>query len=231
MAIEYPGVIPDLLTRFGLNPLSFSSYTDLLRELQALFNTAGVNPQGSGGTIDGRLDAIEAALAAPAKTIITANSTAIANVNVDTIFSNGTVTILGNSPIIGRVWRVTAGGVLSTAVSSPPTLTFKLHWGNTAAPSFVALTPPGGAALPANLASVGWWLSALITVRTVGVSGSAMGDGFASVGGQTLFHDTQITAPTINTTVDTALGLSVQWSTAAAANSITLSTFVVEQVN
>src|SRR5262249_54926788 len=101
MAIEYPSSIPDLLTRFGLNPLSFNSYTDLLRELQALVNTAATNRQGTGGTIDGRIDAIESILNQPSLSVIVSDATPIVNIATETAFSNGSFLVAANAPIVG----------------------------------------------------------------------------------------------------------------------------------
>src|SRR5215831_9967654 len=224
MSIQYPGVIPDLLTRFGLNPLSFSSYTDLLRELQAALNTLGVNPQGGGGTVDGRLDAIEATLAAPARAIITADSTAITPGTTEQNFSNGNLLVLGNSPIVARSFRMMAGGSMTTGGSS--TMTLRIRYGNTTSDA-ILLQLSG--TVP-TLLNQGWWMTGLITIRSVGTSGTAIGDGYGQCGPSSNLMDTVYLPATINTTIDKYLTLSVQFS-AAVGGGITLQTFLMEQVN
>ena len=129
MPVQYPGIMPDLLTRFGINPLDFTSYTDLLRELQALMNTAGVNPQGTVGRHRHRIATIEALVTQPALTVITADSTQIANTTTETAFSNGHFNVPANSLIVGRTFRITAGGIVSTKATAPGTITLKLRWG------------------------------------------------------------------------------------------------------
>jgi len=236
MAIEYPASIPDLLVRFGLNPLSFANYTDLLRELQALFNTAGTNPQGTGGTIDGRLDAIESILNQPALSVIVADATPIVNLTPETPFSNGSYLVPANGPIIGRVFRVSAGGVMSTTSSGPGTMTWRLRWGNTTSgPLLAEFVSP---TLATSLANQGWTVEALVTVRTIGASGSASGWGAAHLGVcapsgtvSSVANNVVTAAPTINTTVATPLTLFAKWSVGSASNTITLRNFLVEQVN
>ena len=236
MAIEYPATIPDLLTRFGLNPLSFSSYTDLLRELQALFNTAGTNPQGSGGTIDGRLDAIEAVLNQPSLSVAVADATPIVNITTETAFSTGSYIVPANNAIIGRVYRATASGVLSTTSSGPGTMTWRLRWGSaTSSPLLVELVTP---TLQVSLANQGWTVTAFLTVRSIGATGSATGGGSAILGlcvpttAQSAVPSTLVAATaTIDTTVNTPLTLFAKWSVASSNNTITMRSFFIEQVN
>lgn len=228
MAIQYPGTIPDLLTRFGLDPLDFSSYQDLLRELQAELNALGTNPQGGSGTVANRILALETAR--PGIIVATGDSTAIANTTTETVFSTGSVTIPANSAIVGRTYRITAGGKLSTLSSAPGTLTFNIRWGGANTDPLLVQFGPSST-LNTSLSSSGWFLHALVTVRTIGVTGTAAGTGaahFSSSGAATLF-DSQAGTTTINTTASIPLSLFAKWSVANAANTITLENFLAEQ--
>ena len=67
MASPYPTSIPDLLTAGSTyyllkDPLPFEVWTALAEHVQALLNTAGPVPQGTKGSIRGRLDSVESAL-------------------------------------------------------------------------------------------------------------------------------------------------------------------------
>lgn len=68
MAASYPGSVPDLAALVLSNPQSYAQFTRLIEELQAALTTLGANPQGASGTVDARLDALEAALTVAANT-------------------------------------------------------------------------------------------------------------------------------------------------------------------
>lgn len=232
MAVLYPGALPTLLTRFGINPLDFTAWTDLLKELDALFVAAGTNPMGSGGTMDGRFTSIETELASPALVVNTADSAAITNTTTETAFSNGKYTVPADSATIGRTFRITAGGKFSTMAGSPGSLTFNVRWGSANTDPLLVNLPMVPANLTASLANAGWFLIVIVTVRTLGASGSANGTGTASLYNTTpLNNDLQPSTTTINTTAAKDLTLFAKWSVANASNTITLENFIVEQVN
>lgn len=68
MAASYPGSVPDLATLVLSNPQSYAQFTRLIEELQAAFTTLGANPQAGSGTVDARLDTLEATLLVAANT-------------------------------------------------------------------------------------------------------------------------------------------------------------------
>jgi hypothetical protein len=68
MAASYPGSVPDLAALTLSNPQSYAQFTRLIEELQAVFATLGANPQAGSGTVDARLDALDATLLAAANT-------------------------------------------------------------------------------------------------------------------------------------------------------------------
>lgn len=237
MAVEYPVSIPDLLARFGINPLDFTNYTDLLRELQEAFDVLGPNPQGGQATVGNRFIAVENAIASPAKLVITGNSGVIQNTAVETAFSNGSYTVFGNTALPGTVFRIQAGGQVN-ATNSPTTTTlgFTIRWGN-------GNTDPNpfncGPTTAMPVVSVGgWWLDAVLTIRTIGGTGSIIAAGMAAVQGigtggigGVIMPVGNTTPITINTTTDKLLTLFAKFSTAHTLNSITLTNFVVEQVH
>jgi hypothetical protein len=233
MPIEYPGTLPDFLLRFALNPLDFTSWTDFLKEIQAAYNALGTNPQGAGGTVGARITALEAA--SPALTIATADSAPISNTTTETVFSTGSVTIPANSVSIGRTFRITAGGKLSTVSAGAGTLAFRLRWGNVNTdPLLLDLGP--SPTLIASMVNRGWFVTGLMTVRSIGASGTALATGAmivssGSVGTSTVNNDSAAGTVVINTTAAKNLSLFAAFSVANAANSITLENFCVEQVN
>lgn len=232
MPVQYPGVIPDLLTRFGLNPLDFASYTDLLRELQAELNALGVNPQGTAADVTSRIAALEAIVPQPAVAVITSNSVAINNTTTETAFSNGSVTIPANSLVVGRVFRISGGGVIGTKTTTPGTFKLRLRWGSLVTDPLVVDLATAGAAITANLAGASLTFTMLLTCRSIGSSGTIMGTGggVTDSAGQPLCN--QITGPiTINTTVAKTVKLFALWNTADPTNTVVLENFLVEQVN
>ena len=64
----YPGSVPDLAAICLSNPQSFAQFTALVAELQAIVATLGPNPQAAFGTVDARVDALEATAAVAANT-------------------------------------------------------------------------------------------------------------------------------------------------------------------
>jgi len=232
MPIQYPGTIPDLLTRFGINPLDFTSYTDLLRELQALFNAAGTNPAGSGGTMDGRMDAIELQLAQRLLVAITSDSAAVSNTATETAFSNGNLNLAANAVIVGRVYRVTAGGIVSTKSASPGTLIVNFRWGNTLSDPLILSWTTNANPITASLVNSGWYVDGLLTIRSLGSAGTLVSSGMGETDPLSLTLSNAASGLiNVNTTIARTLQLYAKWSLADPTNTITLRTFTVEQVN
>lgn len=183
----------------------------------------------------------------------TSSGTAVANTTTETIlFPN--VTIPANYMQDGRVLRVRAFGAFGTVVTNNPTIQFTLRWGGVSgtvlaksaalATSTTALG--GGASMTAM-----WELEAFIQTRANGSSGSLMTNGAGNLySGAAPTYNTVAAygmpfiiasgstggstpvAVTADLTADTALALTVVWTTAAnAANSIQGLNYTIETMN
>lgn len=144
---------------------------------------------------------------------------------------------------VGQHFRLTAAGKISTVVTTPGTMTFKLKAGSTA-----ILT---SSALALNIVAktnVGWWLDLLITVRTLGASGGAaqlmangpwvseavIGAPLPSVGGNGSLM-WQASAPAVGTAFDHTIANIIDftgtWSVNSGSNSITCEQFQIVAVD
>jgi len=141
---------------------------------------------------------------------------------------------------IGRIWRITASGRISTAASTPGTARWDLRLGGTAV--FDSLAIP----LIVSMTTVPWWLEVLITCRSVGSSTSAtlMGQGYwlsnAGVntpapatgpgpGGNTLpFNATPVVGGGFNS--QSALTLDFFFTQTVGTGSMTMHQFMIEQL-
>ena len=142
---------------------------------------------------------------------------------------------------IGRIWRITATGRISTIISTPGTARFDLR--------MASVTAWDSLAIPLNIVAkvnVPWYLEVLLTCRSVGsgTSGTLFGQGFwlsedallvplpatgPGPGGNTLPYNT---APVIGTGFDStaALAMDFRWTQTAATGSITMHQFLIEQL-
>lgn len=145
---------------------------------------------------------------------------------------------------IGKTLRVRATGRISTVVTSPGTLTFRVKLNTT--PIAVAVSP----AFALNVAAktnVTWLLEWSLTARTIG-SGTAatllhtgywqseavIGSPLPSAGGSGQLM-IPASAPAVGTgfdsTVPNLVDLTAQWGTANAANSLQLHQYALESLN
>lgn len=183
----------------------------------------------------------------------TASGAAVANTTTETIlFPN--VVIPANYLQDGRALRLRAFGAFGTVVTNNPTIQFTIRWGGVAgtvlSKSAALLTSTtalgGGASMTAM-----WDLEAFIQTRANGSSGSLMTNGQGRLySGATPTYNTVTAygmpfviasgstggstpvAVTADLTADTALALTVVWTTAAnAANSIQGLNYTVETMN
>jgi hypothetical protein len=145
----------------------------------------------------------------------------------------------------GAGLRIMAAGRISTVVTTPGTLTFKVKLGPSA--NIAVATSPAFALNVVAKTNVTWWLEWLLTLRTAG-SGTAAA--FMNIGqwtseaivaspapsaGGTPTLMIPASAPAVGTgfdsTVSNALDLTAQWSIANAANSIQTHMLVVQSLN
>lgn len=150
----------------------------------------------------------------------------IANSATETDFTKNYV-IPANNCVPGRVYRITARGVYSTQGVTAPGLTLRVKAGTTTLTTS-AVAPTAG------MANRQWTLNADVICQTIGVSGTVEAAGTftrATGAAAAAVIEMSNTAPTtLNTTVAQTLQVSMQWGTAAAANTITLRQMTIESL-
>jgi hypothetical protein len=142
----------------------------------------------------------------------------------------------------GKMLAIRAAGKISTVVTTPGTLTFKVKFGSIA----VATSQ----AMPLNIVAktnVFWELDILMTLRDPGISTAAnfmtngswrseavIGSPAASAGGIGV-QGWQASAPAVGTGFDSSINnlcdLTATWSVSSGSNSITLEQFLCEAIN
>jgi len=146
----------------------------------------------------------------------------------------GSLTLPANFLIAGKTLRITACGYYSSKASSPGNLQINIKLGSTVVNQ---LPGSGGSALAGSAASFGWRLSALVTCRSTGASGSVSSGGdmtrlTSSSGANADFGFTKNTGPvTIDTTAGQTLDLTATFNIADVANTITCTNLTVEILN
>ena len=133
----------------------------------------------------------------------------------------GNLTIQANSLKVGDTIRLALLGYHSGV--SNPTIRVKVKTNST-----VQLDT--GAVGSANSTNELVQLNALLTVRSIGASGSIIGHGYyqelgAGIGN---FPMVNTAAVTIDTTIDQVLDITVEWGTASASNTITSTNVLIE---
>jgi len=141
----------------------------------------------------------------------------------------GSLTFPANSLFIGRTIRIQAYGLLSTA-TVPGTLRIKVKLGSTVILDTTAQT------VASALSNFVWKVDAVITVRTVGASGSVMSQSAfefqaSSLAALLAWSMTNTAAVTLDTTASNALDVTAQWGTADTSNNIRCTNVTVESLN
>jgi len=135
----------------------------------------------------------------------------------------GALTIQKNSFAAGKTFKVKAMGFYST--TGTPTITFKFKAGST------VLVNSGALATSNDTSNAGFSFEALVTVYSVGASGTTYGQGVCIQDNLAPQLATNTSTVTLDTTVNQALNLTVTWSAASASNTITLTNLVIEELN
>jgi len=152
------------------------------------------------------------------------DGTTVSNTAETSLYSSA-VTIGANAVYAGRVIRFDYFGIISTAASSPGTLTIKVKAASTL---LITITTP---TLPTSLSNVTWRLNGYLVCRTSGASGTMEGYGAFTIGNETTgaaaIFDQGLAH---NITVDTSgsMNFSVTATFSASGNSITARSRVVE---
>ena len=108
-----------------------------------------------------------------------------------------------------------------------------MRWGSVNTnPLLVDLGPTTGAL--GSAANEGFDLSANVTIRTIGATGTAIGSGSAVVASSAVdnesIHDNASSTTTIDTTAATALTVFADWTTQDTDNTITAESCLIERV-
>lgn len=128
---------------------------------------------------------------------------------------------------IGDVLRIKAAGRMSTAASTPGTITFDVRFGSTK-------VFDGGASgtVATSASNLTWDLEAYLTVRSIGTSATVLGTGrliSAALSATTPIMLLPASAPAAGTAFDSttsfAVDLFATWSVANASNSLTLHSY------
>jgi len=135
----------------------------------------------------------------------------------------GSLTFQKNSMAVGKTYKVTVKGFYSN--TGTPTLTAKVKAGSTVLLSSGAITTTTGAS------NRGFSLDAILTVYSLGASGTIQGQGEVVELGSAHTAMVATSAVTVDTTANQALNVTVQWGTASASNTITITNVVVEELN
>ncbi len=138
----------------------------------------------------------------------------------------GATTVLNDSVAVGKTFRVKVAGTIGT--TGTPTLTLKIKNGTD-----ILLNT--GAVTQGTLTAESFSLEALFTVYSVGASGTVNGQGtFVVTGSTPVVAKVPMTggaAVTVDTTANIALNVTAQWSAAAASNTLTVTSLVIEELN
>ncbi len=142
----------------------------------------------------------------------------------------GTKTIPANFFTAGKSFRIKARGFQST--TGTPTIRFRVRIGGL---SGTIVADSGAQTILKNLVNGGFSVEAEITCRSVGSSGTVIGQGSCSVSADAassaIFALVATSVSTIDTTASQALFLTVEWGTAASGNTITNTNCFIEVIN
>ena len=97
-----------------------------------------------------------------------ANLTAVTATTETILWNQQFSSVPANDARAGKVYRLTAGGILSTAASG--TLIITPRWGSTTGGTTLGASVTQ--TVPINLTAVPWFMTAICTVRTVGAPGA-----------------------------------------------------------
>ena len=160
--------------------------------------------------------------------VMTSSKTVADNANFASLNSaanEGLVTIPANGWAVGRSYKITAWGVYGT--TGTPTLDIRIRVGTNAADT-------GDYTMPDTVTNGMWRLDGVITCRVIGGSAEVF------VQGMVVYQDTGVFADSVSlsntsthsfdSTGTIAIDLLVKWSDASASNTITLTNYILEEL-
>lgn len=129
----------------------------------------------------------------------------------------------------GQVYRLTAGGVLTSAASTPGTLTITPRWGTSTGGTSFGISA-ASATLTTSQTNVPWFLEALLQCRTIGSSGSAVLNGTFECNAVAI---ASLQFGGASTTIDTttAQGIFIGVTLGSASDSMITRMVVLEALN
>ena len=139
----------------------------------------------------------------------------------------GSKYVPANSLTVGKAYRLTFGGLISTG-SGGSTLTLRIKLGATTVLASSAITPS------VTQSNKEWLVHVIVTGRASGASGllTAMGMIYTDAAPTLVYSLRGTGGTTIDTTVDNAWDVTAQWGTGVtASDSISCNTFCVEPIN
>lgn len=152
----------------------------------------------------------------------------VVNTAVDTLITTKTYTVPANNCVPGRVYRVTARGVYTSANLTTPSLIFTIRLGSTVVAASTTTNSGNGQT------NRQWSVNADIICQTAGVSGTVESAGtfdIQTTATAVASAEMANTAPvTVNTTTSQLLQASIKWGTANANNSFTVRQLMIESL-
>lgn len=134
---------------------------------------------------------------------------------------------------VGKELRIRAAGRISTAASTPGTITFDVRFGST-----VVFNGGASGTVATSATNLTWVLDIVLQCRALGASGTVLGTGTlitAALSATTPIMLLPVSAPAAGTGFDTTAAQTVDlfatWSAASASNSITCHQFLVDSPN
>jgi hypothetical protein len=156
----------------------------------------------------------------------------VANTTTETTLAaagKGTLPLPANRLVVGRELRLDVWGVLSSLGAAPGTLNIKVKLGAT------LIISTGAVTLTASLAAAVWHLEAKIVCRTIGATGTVMGQGKLTITNGLVDIVEQLSNGTSTVTVDTTasklVDVTATFGTANAANTISATNLALETLN
>jgi len=163
----------------------------------------------------------------PIKTVSSAITGSTTISNTAALSTLETVTVPGNDPQTGSVYRVVGYGVYST--TGTPTMTFALYWGGTGG-TLIASIP---AITAGTLTSAPFYYDAVVNFRSTTVVTAVIRlnlDTSTSTDATSTFVGTPGVGTTVSSSSNSALSVGFTWGTASASNTISCQGGYLEKI-
>jgi hypothetical protein len=136
----------------------------------------------------------------------------------------GSLSVLKNSTLVGKTFKITGAGVYSN--TGTPTLNLQVKLGAVAIAATGAVTTVTGASNRVFTFDI------LVTVRSVGGSGTAFAQGLLFENStQKIWPMGNTSTVAVDTTANLAFNVTATWGTGSASNTISLTNLAIVEVN